>query len=261
MRAAARAASSLIGRIDQRLHALRPAPIILIGLEHDAGVGDVLDELERAGADRLPAVAVEADLLHIGRRHHVGERKLRRQHGIRNARDQPHLVIVDDLDLPHPGVVGLRRGDHRGIVHGVVEEFHRLRVERLAVLEFHALPQRQLPGDRVDVLPARREIGPELARRLPSQQRVGDVIHQRAVRHDHQHIERVHAGHVGAAGDDHAVLRARRSAEIDERKKRAGQADRLQQPFQHCALPSSGGLQHCRKLSQFPCPRIMASRT
>ena len=67
---------------------------------------------------------------------------------IGHARDQPYLVVVDDLDPLDPGVVGLRRRNDRRIVHRVVEELHRLRVERLAVLEFHALAQRQLPGER-----------------------------------------------------------------------------------------------------------------
>jgi hypothetical protein len=222
--------------------ALRPAPPLIVGLQHDSGIRHVLDKAERAGSDRSPPITVEPDLPDIGRRHHVGQGHLRRQHRVGPPGDEPHREVVENIDSLDPGMVRLGRRHHGRIIHGVVKEFDCARIERFAIVELDALAQRQLPGQRVDVLPTRGEPRHRNARRLPSQQRVGDVIHQRAVRHGDDHVQCIQPDHIRPAGDDDALLRRPRSAGRKQRPHRECDSERFHRRYHvpDSRLPAGG---------------------
>src|SRR5258705_2802209 len=85
-------------------------------------------------------------------------------------------------------------------------ELHRLRVERLAVVELHALAELELPGERVDAAPGDGQLGHELADvlRVPRHQRVVDVVEEVQVV-DLGGLGRIEGRDVGALGD-HQIL-------------------------------------------------------
>jgi len=199
--------------VDHRLDPLRPMPIAVHTLQHDAGVGHMLHKAVRPGADRPAAIAVDADLGDIFRRQHMQEGELRRGRWERLVGREAHRILVDHIDLLDESVVRLRGRLHGRIEHRVEGKFHHRGIEGFAVVEFHAFAQRDLPGQRVDVLPGQREAGAKLAGFLPPKQRVSDMVHEEAVRREHDDIHAVHSHRIGTPGNDHPILRAQRRAD------------------------------------------------
>ncbi|KAG0919544.1 hypothetical protein G6F31_021074 [Rhizopus arrhizus] len=76
---------------------------------------------------------------------------------------EAHLVLVDLLDLVDPGHVLLGDGLVLGVGHVVQRVHDRVRVELLAVMEFHAFAQLEFHRLVVDLLPALGKLALTLA--------------------------------------------------------------------------------------------------
>ena len=136
-------------------------PVVRVARQLDQFVGLELDELERAGADRMGAHFRRRDVAGIDRRVAGGEQ--RQQRRLRPLQVERGLVVAvgrDVDDLVVPGLARVLAEFLRRLAHQHVEG--ALDVgggERLAVVPFHALPQ--LEGQRLLVGapgPALREL-------------------------------------------------------------------------------------------------------
>jgi hypothetical protein len=131
------------GAEDHLVEGRAAAPVVVVGLEHDAVVGAPLDELEGAGADRGAGERVAAHRLDGGR---ADDRRVRhggdqQQRAERLRGDDVDGELVDDLgadDGAGERAPAAGRVARDGAVPGVL---HRVRVEGRAVVEGHALSQ------------------------------------------------------------------------------------------------------------------------
>ena len=156
------------------------APVILVRGDVDAVAGRPGDELIRAGAAGVANEAVRIGLV-VGLRedgHVVGGHALQRR-AVFSLESQHHVVVVHNRHIAHGRGRGIRI---TGVDDGVVREGHILGGHRLAVVELHALAQRQgqlgvvlIPG------PIRRQARNVLAVFLDNQrveQVAGNHVHR-----------------------------------------------------------------------------------
>ncbi len=217
-------------------------PVVGVLLEHQLLVAHPLHELEGAGPDRLGGQRLHALLLERLGRHEedVGGGHPIDQPGPGLVGDEPHGVVVDDLDLLHlrPARQVVRLV--RRVLDVVHRRLHGGGVERLAVVELDALAQGELPRRVVDHLPA----GGEHRRGLVG---LGIAVHQAIVDvldlviggpvHDGVGQERAR---LGGEGDDH-LLRARAVLGLGgQGPAGAGKAEQHGQQRERCQLPHTG---------------------
>ena len=175
--------------------------VVGIGLKDQALTRNPFDELERAGTHRIGGQVVGTVLPGIFRRDDVDDVEVQRQRRFGPAGLDAHRVLVDDLDRLHRLDVG-QQLRVVGRVHDVVEgELDGLRVERLAVVEPHALTQADLPGEIIDQLVARCQPGDGLLLTVHEEERIIDVPQRTVGGGGVEHLGRVQALDVGRQGD------------------------------------------------------------
>ncbi len=138
--------------------------MLLVGDELQLGVLAVAAELERAAADRLvdaqPArVVADALLLHhvfpdvLGQDDvELEEAGLELAVGLLEAEMQDAVRLVLDRGVLEEAVLGPEQAAIE-LAHEVEGELQIVHGHRLAVVEFHPRPQREVPAALVDALP------------------------------------------------------------------------------------------------------------
>ena len=139
------------------------SPVVLVSRQEVLLLLGPLRELVGTGADRVllqPLVALLLDRL-------LGLDHLRREpldeEGIGAIRLEAHGLGVHHLDALDLGVVATGGELVLGVQHAVEGGLHVLGPERCAVVELHTLPELDLPGRVVHVLPRHREARAHLA--------------------------------------------------------------------------------------------------
>ena len=155
-----------------------PPPVVRVGLERDPVPLHPLDELERAGPDRVRGEVVPL-LLDVLRRQHDDAPAARVGHPGEEHRERPLAhdvdgVLVDDLDLLHRGQRRLGAG-LRVVQLALDAELDGLGVEGLPVVELHAAAELELVGGGTDEPPGLGEAAGEAHALVTHQERVEDV--------------------------------------------------------------------------------------
>ena len=111
-------------------------PVIRKAVEHDPVLRHPLGEFIGAGAHRMRA-EIARRLCGLWRYDHAGAvAQLRQERRERRRQHELHRVIVDDVDRGDGADLGLAvRTGQRQVAFEA--EFHRRRIERLAVMELH----------------------------------------------------------------------------------------------------------------------------
>ena len=182
------------------------APVTLPRLQIEMVLREPGHEAIGAGADRMGGEGGPPFFLDQRFRHHRNAGEVDREQRVRPAerhleRGRVHHLVAGNVvhELPHLRFRVVRRIHDRlaDVVGG----------HRHAVLERHPGAQRELPGQRREVLPRRRDARDRLALRAEDRNRVEDIalpgFRGRFAAHD-----RVERGGPALEGNDQRVLRA-----------------------------------------------------
>jgi len=124
------------------------APVIRIGLHHHFFIGNKCGEGIRAGTHRFAGKFRSTDFGDIRRWHNIGRVATHAgwQQRVGAGGVDFHLIIAGNFHGFDGADIRNGRRVIRRIQNTVDREFHRLRIDRLAVAELHTLTQGELPG-------------------------------------------------------------------------------------------------------------------